>query len=804
LLRAPFVTLSSATTWGGPARGAPLAADRTACLHCGLPVDAGAGARFCCDGCEAVWTLLRDEGLSRYYELGGGEGNPVTTASAPAHLWLTSLEEGLARAEGLHRVTLDVQGLHCSACVWLIERVFEGTKARGRVLVNPAVGRCELLVPKTFDLRAFVGKIERFGYRLGPHLKAERAVGSDLVWRLGLCVAIAMNTMIFGIAIYAGLSEGPLFRTFHALNFALSFVSVAIGGPVFFRSAWRAVRRGVLHLDLPISLGILLAFGASALSFAVRHGETSYFDTLNVFIALMLAGRYVQERVLEKNRRYVLASDGAEGLLTRVTRDGRVSIVRCSDLAAGDDLLLARGDLVPVDATLRDDEVGFSLDWINGESDPRTFRRGDVVPAGAFCVADGGARLTARTDLAGSPLTQLLATTRPSEPRAAPFWQALSKLYVVGVLGLATLAFVSWAVSTHDLTRALDVTAAILIVTCPCAFGIATPIAQELALTRLRRRGLFVRTADFFDRALGVRRVVFDKTGTLTTGRLGLACAQGLDELASRERDILYSLACRSAHPKADAVRVAAEAGATLLDLDAREHAGRGVSADVDGATYRLGALSFAISRGRTPDGDVAFTRGGASLASFTTRETLRADARREIAQLEADGYDVSILSGDESSRVREAAESCGVAPERAFGAADPNEKARWIRERGGADVLFVGDGINDALAADAALVSGTPAIDRPFLASKADFYFITPGLSPIGAALAIARRLRVVVRRNLAIALAYNAVAVSLAFAGLMSPLLAAVLMPVSSITTVLATVHAMRERAEAKRWRS
>lgn len=799
------MTLSSATTWGGPARGAPLAAARSACLHCGLPVDSGAGAPFCCDGCEAVWTLLRDEGLSRYYELGGGEGNPVTHAGAADHMWLAPLEDGLARAEGLHRVTLDVQGLHCSACVWLIERMFEGTHTRGRVLVNPAVGRCELLVPRTFDLRGFVGKVERFGYRLGPHLKAEHAVGSDLVWRLGLCVAIAMNTMIFGIAIYAGLSEGPLFRTFHALNFGLSFVSVAVGGPVFFRSAWRALRRGVLHLDLPISLGIVLAFGASALSFAVRRGETSYFDTLNVFIALMLAGRYVQERVLDQNRRYVLASDGAEGLLTRVTRGGRVSIVRCGELTAGDELLLARGDLVPVDATLREDEAGFSLDWINGESAPRSFRRGDVIPAGAFCVAGGGARLTACTDLAGSPLTALLSTTRPCETRAAPFWQALSKLYVVGVLGLAALAFVSWALITHDLSRALDVTAAILIVTCPCAFGIATPIAQELALTQLRRRGLFVRTPDFFDRALGVRRIVFDKTGTLTTGRLGIATAHGLDTLSPRERDVLYSLACRTTHPKADAVRAAAEPGAALIDLEAHEHAGRGVSAVVDGATYRLGAPSFASPAGAAPDaGDVAFTRDGTPHATFVTRETLRTDARREIAQLESDGYEVSILSGDEEPRVREAARSCGVAPERAFGGADPARKARWIEERGGADVLFVGDGINDALAADAALVSGTPAIDRPFLASQADFYFITPGLAPIRGALDVARRLRAVVRKNLAIALTYNAVAVTLAFAGLMSPLLAAVLMPASSITTVLATVHAMRRRAEGRRWRS
>src|SRR5690606_25609687 len=193
------------------------------------------------------------------------------------------------------RVVLDVQGVHCAACVWLIEKLFRrhaagDPTAGARVVVNPGVGTVDLAVGPTFPLARWVEDVEAFGYRFGPPLKDAESSGqrSDLVWRMGVCIAIAMNTMIFGVAIYAGLSSGPVHRLFHALTFGLSFVSVIVGGTVFFRSAWQSLRRRVLHLDLPIALGIALVFASSTYTYATRGGETSYFDTLAVFIALML------------------------------------------------------------------------------------------------------------------------------------------------------------------------------------------------------------------------------------------------------------------------------------------------------------------------------------------------------------------------------------------------------------------------------------------------------------------------------------------------------------------------------------
>jgi len=785
------------------------------CLHCDLPLATGETSSFCCRGCEAVHALIASAGLSRYYDLGGGEGYPVVASSSDLK-WLEPIAARLASTRGLARVVLDIQGLHCSACVWLIEQLFRREPASAGIVVNPAVGTVELTVGPEFPLVAYVTAIEAFGYRLGPPLKAnaDRTTRTDIVWRMGVCIAIAMNTMIFGFAVYCGLAEGRVFRLFHALDFGLSLLSVLVGGTVFFRSAGQALRRGVLHLDLPIALGIALAFGSSTYTYFTRGGASSYFDTINVFIALMLVGRFLQERVLAKNRAYLLASDGAEGLYTRRAAAGGVSLVRCTEIVEGDLLLIGHQDLVPVDAELLGEaHAVFSLDWISGESAPRGFSPGDVVPAGAFCQDTRAATLRATTSFDASSIVSLLRTSNRRDhdlARATPWWKRLTRVYVVSVLGIAAAAFAGWILATHDLARSLDVVAALLIVTCPCSFGIATPLAYELAQAGLRRIGLFVRTPGFLDRAAEVRRVVFDKTGTLTTGLLLVANPEGLSRLAAEERAIAYNLAVRSSHPKSRAIAAALEAlgAATTFDAraDVREVAGKGLESRIGDQLWRLGAPAWAAPvRGLDADrADVLLSRDGRTVLAFTTVEQPRADAREEVLALSREGYEPCVLSGDSLAATIAMAQTCGIPRERAFGAKSPEGKAAWLRSLGEVDerkALFIGDGINDSLVAEEAYCAGTPAIDRPFMAARCDFYLVTPGLRAIRAALHVSKRLARVVRTNLAIAMFYNAITVTLAAAGLMTPLWCAILMPVSSLSTVLATTFQLRRGKQNKR---
>ncbi|MCL2725247.1 MAG: heavy metal translocating P-type ATPase metal-binding domain-containing protein [Polyangiaceae bacterium] len=804
----------------------PLASKRSAptgalggatCLHCGTSFNAADGSEFCCKGCEAVYALLRAQDLGRYYDLGGGKGHPVVEAASPDRKWLEPIASGLAESRGISRVLLDVQGVHCSACVWLFAELFRRQPGACGIVVNPGIGSVDITASAEFPLQTFISGIESFGYRFGPPLKAARAPASDLVWRMGVSIAIAMNTMLFGVAVYAGLDTGEIARLFHALDFGLSAVSVIIGGTVFFRSAWQAVRARVLHLDLPIALGILLAFASSTYTYATRGGSSSYFDTLTIFIALMLVGRYLQERALAKNRAYLLASDGASGLLTRrMDEEGRVSLVRCTEINEGDALLIGHRDLVPVDAELTTAEPSlFSLDWINGESVPRSFAPAETIPAGAFSHDERVVTVRAKNAFDASTIVTLLSASNRHDDevaRATPWWRRLTRIYVVSVLALAGAAAIGWFFATGDVARTLDVVAAVLIVTCPCAFGIATPLAYELALAGLRRQGLFVRTPGFLDRAASVERIVFDKTGTLTTGALAVATPAVFDSLAPRDKAILADLALRSSHPKSRAIAHALyKEGLSSVDSArvVREVAGKGLETIVvEGGVehlYRLGAPAWAAAPARVASlasakADLLFSRDGVALCSIALCEELRDDAKGEVASLGREGYETFVLSGDSPEATQAMAAECGIPEARAFGARSPEGKASWLQSLGAAKTLFIGDGINDSLVANEASCAGTPAIDRPFMAARCDFYFVTPGLRPIRAALAMARRLHRVVKTNLTIAVFYNVIAVALALAGRMTPLVCAVLMPISSLSTVLVTVLRMRRYA----WKS
>jgi Cu2+-exporting ATPase len=791
----------------GPALAAPAAA-AAACIHCGNALEAGIGP-YCCTGCRIVHGLLTSQHLERYYDLRGARGVPVPEARVERRdvKWLEAIDAKRRASGATARVDLDIQGIHCSACVWLIETIFRRREGATHIVVNPSIGRAQLLVRSTFDLGAFVHDIEQLGYLFGPPLKTPEARASGLVVRMGICIALAMNAMIFGIAMYAGLREGPTYELFQRWTLGLSFASVLIGGSVFIRSAWQGLRRGVLHLDLPIAIGIVLAFGGSVYGYAAGRPAGIFVDTLDVFIALMLVGRYLQERVLERNRLALLANDGVDGLLARRDRAGAVETVRCTELRAGDRLIVAPGDLVPVDGALDAREaVSFSLDWINGESRARTFEPGELVPAGAFLAGTQAVALVAKDDFERSPLLDLLRTPLAREAdtaMSAPWWQRVARRYVIFVLAAASLGFAAWMLCTHDLARSLEVTTAVLIVTCPCAFGIATPLAYDLAQAGLRRAGLFIRSAGFLDRAARVRTVVFDKTGTLTSGALRIDGDSPLRALTPEQRRVLASMVAASSHPKSVAVQRA------LTDLQeplvsaagVHEIAGRGVSLDVGGSTYRLGAPAWAAST-ETARGDVAFGVDGHLLADLTTCESLRPGASAEVRALGAAGYDVWLLSGDESARAAQTARVAGIRDDHAVGGASAEAKAEWVAAHDRRDLLMIGDGINDSLVVARAFCSGTPAIDRPFMAARSDFYFVTPGLRPIRLALAAATKLEKVRRRNLTMALAYNVLAISLAYAGVMSPLVCAVFMPASSLTTILATTFSLNARSPL--WRS
>lgn len=792
------------------------------CPHCRGPVAAGAVcAPYCCTGCAAAHALIGSAGLSRFYELRGEQRLAAAGLARPEageRTWLLPLIEAAEREarDGTARLTLDLQGLQCAACVWLIERLFRRIPSSLAITINPALGRAEICFAAGSGTRVctrFLDELLVFGYRAGPPRKRSDAAGDDLLLRFSLCAALAMNSMIFSFALYFGLADGGpesgIYRLFSIGSFVLATTAIGLGGSVFIRSAIAALRRGILHMDVPIALGMLLAYAGSLWALVSRGSQAAYFDTLTSFVALMLMGRLLQRRLASHNRRVLLSDEGIAGLTVRLLDDeGRMRLAPASELRAGQEILCAPGELLPIRCEILTDGAQLSLEWISGEPEPRPFARGEHAPAGAHNVPAGSGgravRLRASEDFDSSALRTLLSA--PVRDAAAPvtrpdFWHHLSRYYVLGVLTLAALGFLLWL--PRDAARALDVTAALLMVTCPCALGVATPLAYELAQSRLRRRGLFVRSETFFDRALCVKNVLFDKTGTLTALEPVLANPDALAALTLPEREALYQLVARSNHPRSCALLSVLEHSLKPLpaldtSLEIIETPGRGLQTHIADLEVRLGTAEFVQPSPETsniPKDALLLSCAGKLRASFRFIEALRPDARAEVEALTRAGYGVWLLSGDQQPRVTELAARLTIPQTQALGGLTPQDKADAVRRIGADGTLMLGDGINDALAFEASLCAGTPATERPALPARADFYFIGQGLGPIAETLATARFLRRVIVRNLALSSAYNAVVIGLALCGLMTPLRCALLMPLSSLLVVLSTVRSFRE---------
>lgn len=780
--------------------------DRANCLHCNTRIPSSlAGRDFCCSGCEAVYGLLHSEGLDRYYELAGDRRSPVGERSGPrSHSWLEPLiEQSEASSGQICSLDLDVQGIHCAACVWLMDELFRREKGGVSIQVNPGLGKVRFAWRKgEFDAKRFVSRVEEFGYLFGPSQKISNESNRSLLLRMGATFAISGNVMLFSLAFYTGLTpeDGPVYELFTKLSIALSTLVVFVGGWPFFRSAWKALSRGLLHLDLPIAVGILLAFGASLYQSRGGQGELYYFDTLNVFVLLMLVGRWLQQRVLEKNQRYLLEDVGAEGITVRRREGEKLEFITAPKIRKGDHLIVAPGDLVPVDSDVLA-PASFTIDWITGEPDLLHVPVGETIRAGAFNAGQSAVPILAKTSFEDSPLPSLLRSTKAEDGAShLRFWDRFARIYVAAVLLIATTGFLVWL--PQGMEKALPVTVALLVVTCPCAIGIAIPLSYELAQARLRRQGLFVRTRSFLDKLPRVRKVLFDKTGTLTLGRLSLVGEAALDELSDENRNALYDMASRSNHPVSRAVARALEKRNAHFDPDAevREIPGKGMELRREGRLFRLGRADWATEGTVSDRAATVFSLNGNAAASFRTRETMRADAKGEIARLRDEGLEVWLISGDSEDKVSEMAEALGIDAAHARAKMSPEDKAELVASLDQEDTLFVGDGVNDSLAFSRAYAAGTPAVDRPVLPSRSDFFLLGEGIGGIREAMSLSRHLQRTVRRLICIAVAYNVLAISASMLGWMTPLRAAIAMPSSSILVLAFAVGSMARRRETR----
>ncbi len=803
----------------------PRATAGADCAHCGLPVSAGTAPRgggtpFCCSGCATAYALIRESGLDQYYRLAERRLAPVSASGRsfeefdhPAFHQLYVRRRPGDRAEatdGLFETDFYLEGVHCASCVWLVERV--------PLLVDGMAG-AELdarraLVHVVWDgartpLSAIGRMLDTLGYRPHPFrgIKAEalrRAEDRAMLARIGVAGAIALNVMLAALALYSGWLSGmePGYqRYFRWVSLLVVTPALLWPGQVFFRGAWAALRTRTLHMDLPIALALAAGYLRGAINTVTDRGPI-YFDGVAMLIFLLLVGRLLQQRAQRA------ASDSAELLYSlspataRVVGENGTHEVPAEALLPGMVLEVRPGETLGADGAVLEGRSALDLSLLTGESRPVAAAPGDPVWAGTL---NRSSPLRVRVERAGEAtrLGRILAQVEAGGARRAPvvaLADRLSGAFVAVVLALAAVTSLIWW--RHSPSFAIDQAIALLVVTCPCALALATPLAVSVAIGRAARLGLLIKGGDALEILARPGRLLLDKTGTVTEGRTALVRWEGPE----RVKPLVLALERQSSHPIAAGWVEAWPDVAPAEATGVVETLGGGLEGEVAGHRVAVGSPAFIAARAAAgpptlaptmdlPTLEVACTPvwvavDGQVAGRAAFGDTLRADADQALGRLRARGWKLALLSGDDPAVVADVGRRLGFGPGDCRGAASPEEKLRAVeRAMSEGPVVMVGDGVNDAAAiARASVGVGVRGGAEACLAAT-DVFLARPGLDPLVALTEGAGRTLGVIRRNIAFSIAYNLAGAGLAMAGLINPLIAAVLMPLSSLTVVLAS---------------
>lgn len=712
---------------------------------------------------------------------------------------------------GLSHIDLAVEGVSCAGCMSKIERGLSAIPDVTLARVNLTDRRVALeWRDGALDPARFIDRLAELGYKAYPFepvraeaLETEQA--SFLLRCLGVAAFAAMNVMMLSVPVWSGnvtdmIPEQRDF--FHWLSALIALPAAAYSGQPFFISAFRALRARSTNMDVPISIGIVLALAMSVVE-TLHHAEHVYFDAALMLITFLVAGRYLDQSMRRRTRAVAgnLAALKTETATKFVGAD-EIREVPIAAVQAGDIVLLRPGERAGVDGTVIEGQSKIDQSLITGETLPVKAGPGTAVYAGTLNLS-GALRVRVAAASEGTLLAEisrLLENAVQARSRYVQLADRASRLYAPVVHATAFLTMLGWVAfgaSWHD---AIVTAIAVLIITCPCALGLAIPAVQTVVSGAMFRRGVLLNSGDAIERLADVDRVVFDKTGTLTLPELDVANAAEIPEdifaLAAR-------LALASHHPVAAAVARAAKAKTPLAGVE--EVAGQGVLGFVDGIEVRLGRPSFCDADQLAedilcgdPEASVVAFRYGETRHVFAVRQRLRPDGASAVATLQQYGIGVEILSGDREPAVRHAAQSLGIHEWRA--GVTPADKIARIDElkRQGFKVMMVGDGMNDAPALAAAHVSMSPVSATHLSQATADLVFLGDRLAPVVAAIGFARKALRLMRQNLWLAAGYNLLAVPLAIAGMATPLVAAAAMSGSSLLVILNALRAHRGVSE------
>jgi len=695
-------------------------------------------------------------------------------------------------ADGPARLQLSLPGIHCAGCISGVERALRGVAGVRSARVNLTLKRASVEAEPWVEMSTLTSVLAQAGYEAHEldatalsATETDRA-GRDLAMRLAVAFFANMNVMLLSVAVWAGASDATR-DMFHWISGAIAIPAVIFSGMPFYRSALAALRGRRLNMDVPISLALILALGLSLWETQLS-GHHAYFDAALSLVFFLLLGRYLDHKTRASARSAAEELSALEvPKATRLDPDGPVE-VRAAELSPGETVLVRPGGRVPVDGEVLSGTSELDRSLMTGESLPAFVEPGSSVSAGEVNLTGP---LTLRVTAAGREtslhqIADLVAVAEAGRANYNSLADRAARAYapVVHLLALAAFAVWMW-LSQGDLRLSLNIAVATLIITCPCALGLAVPAVTAAASGRLFRKGLLIKDGTALERLAEVDTVVFDKTGTLT---MGAPTPETLEHLNADELSIARALAEASAHPLAvslaAACRSSGVAAAALSDV--REVPGYGVEGLADGRPVRLGRASWLGAD--AVDQTASYLRiGEAPARAIAFRDTLRPGAAELVATLKADGKRVILISGDTAAAVDRLAATLGI--DEAMAEARPAEKAERVQALGsaGRKVLMVGDGLNDTAALSAAHVSISPATALDAARVASDVVLLGNDLAPIGEAMETSVRAARRIRENFTISTIYNVVAVPIALLGFATPFAAAIAMSVSSITVSL-----------------
>jgi Cu2+-exporting ATPase len=708
---------------------------------------------------------------------------------------------------GLSHIDLAVEGVSCAGCMSKIERGLSAMPDVTLARVNLTDRRVALEWKQgALDPNSFINRLAELGYKAYP-FETESAEAAEteqsrfLLRCLGVAAFATMNVMMLSIPVWSGNGGDMIAEQrdfFHWLSALIALPAAAYAGQPFFRSAFTALRTGNVNMDVPISIGVILALSMSVIE-TVNHAEHTYFDAAIMLLTFLLVGRYLDQSMRRKTRAVAgnLAALKAE-TATRFVSHDEISTVPIAAIHPGDIVLLRPGERCAVDGTVIEGRSEIDQSLITGETLYVRAEQGTAVYAGSLNVS-GTLRVRVSAASEGtllSEIARLLDNALQARSRYVRLADRASRLYAPVVHATALLTVLGWVLMGASWHDAIVTGVAVLIITCPCALGLAIPTVQTVAAGAMFRAGVLLNSGDSIERLAEVDCVIFDKTGTLTLPDLEVVNAAGIpaDVFA-----LAGQLALASHHPVAAAIALAAGAKSPLAG--AIEEPGQGVRAMIGATEARLGRPSFCGAERLAEDSAdldpeasiVAFSLGEARYV-VSVRQGLRPDAAATIASLRKRNIRVEILSGDRAPAVLAAARALGVAEWRA--GVTPADKIARIEalKQQGFKVMMVGDGLNDAPSLAAAHVSMSPISAAHLSQATADLVFLGKPLAPVIAAIDYARKALRLMRQNLWLAVGYNLLAVPIAISGVVTPLIAAAAMSGSSILVMLNALRARR----------